>query len=122
MRLPIIAVLLAASSAAADPIAGCPAREAITLGTRVAAKLHTTYELPLVNLRVCIDKATYPYAAGRGHRLHACFVIADAKTSKRYCGDGDMFTDVGRHRVVVSLRTRRFTGSSDVWLQIDPRP
>jgi hypothetical protein len=121
-RIVVIALLLGSSAAAiAAPIADCPATESIAMSVRTAAKLHTTYELENTTLRVCIDKAVYPYAAGRGHRLLACFTVATGGRngrSKRVCGEGTTHYDFDGYRIRVSMRTPRFTESSDVWLEI----
>ena len=111
-----------AERATADTqLEGCVARRPITLGTRVAADLKTTYELE-DKLRVCVVKATYPYSTGRGHRLSSCFAVAVGNDSKEFCGDGETHVDFHGYRIHVGLRTPRFTSSCDVWLRIEPAP
>lgn len=92
------------------------------MGTRIAADLKTTYELDDKRLRICVVKAAYPYAAGRGHRLSSCLVAMVGDDEQRFCGDGDMYADFRGYRIHVALRKPRFTESSDVWLWIDRPP
>jgi hypothetical protein len=123
MRILAIGLVLGASTAAtAAPLTDCPTTEPIGLTAKTAATLRTTYELARTDLRVCIDKAVYPYASGRGHRLLACFTVASGGRSTRVCGDGNSYFDWRGYRITVSMRTPRFTESSDVWLQIDRTP
>lgn len=129
LRLAPLAVLALSSTAAAEappaprPLADCPGVTSLALGTRVAATRKTTYRLDGTDVRVCVERASYPYRAGRGHQLLACLVVAEGKREERACGTANtIFHDVGAHRITVSLRTPRFTESSEVWLQIDARP
>ena len=123
MRLPILAVLLVAPRVSADAIKGCPARESVTLGTRVAAKLDTTYELQDTPVRVCIDYTAYPLMRQGGHLLHACFRVGAGSQVRRYCGTADaIYLDRDGYRITVSLRRADHSKPPDVWLRIDPRP
>ena len=50
-------------------------------------------------------------------------IVTDGTREERACGTANtIFHDAGKHRITVSLRTPRFTESSEVWLQIDARP
>jgi hypothetical protein len=123
MRLVILAIVLWATPAFADQIDECPKREKLALGTRVEAKRHTVYEVPLADLRVCIDKTAYPLMRGGGHELLACFIVAKGKDAARFCGTANaMYKDWHGYRVKISLRTKRYTDPPDVWLQIDATP
>ena len=94
----------------------------ITLGSRLAADLRTTYSLAGTDLRVCVERAVYPYSAKRGHRLFSCFTAVSGKHEQRFCGDGEPFADFRGYRISVGLRKPRFTESCDVWLEIEPVP
>ena len=117
-------VLLAARLAAADAIPECPTKGTIAPATKIAADRKTTYELTGTDLKVCVDRAVYPYyGAGKGHRLLACFTIASGKASTRLCGDGNnVYADFRGYRVHVSLRTPRYTDSCEVSLMVEPAP
>jgi hypothetical protein len=109
----------AAEGKKAPALDGCAKRTPISLGPKVAADRNVTYDLDSGDLRVCVDKAVYPYASGRGHRLLSCVRVGTATKIDRFCGEGSTYTDFGGYRVSVTLRTPRFSGSSEVWLQID---
>jgi hypothetical protein len=117
----IVVALAAATPAAADPkpLDNCPTTKSIARGSKTAVDLRTTYVLS-TGLRVCVDRANYPYAGpGKGHHLFACVVAAEGKDVERFCGTGNSFANFHGYRIEVSLRKPRFTESSDVWLQID---
>jgi hypothetical protein len=124
MRLVLLVVLaVATASTAADAYPDCKAREAITLGTRVAAKHNTTYAPPLADLGVCIERTAYPLMKAGGHRLLACIRVTSGNRSERFCGTADtLYKDHAGYRITVSLRTKSYDTPPDVWLQIDLKP
>jgi hypothetical protein len=97
----------------------CDKRDRVALDTRLAADLRTTYDVTGTGLQVCVDKAVYPYAAGRGHKLLACYQVALGADHARFCGEGDSFVVWHGYRITVMLRTPRFTDSCDVWLRVE---
>jgi hypothetical protein len=124
-RLLAVAIVLAAAPAVAAPLPDCPGIETVELEAKTAAVLKKTYTLAGTDLRVCIDKAVYPYRSGRGHFLLACYTVASGGrngASRRVCGENNMHFDWRGYRIQISLRTPRFTESSDVWLQIVRSP
>jgi hypothetical protein len=127
MKQFVIAIVLAgAAPAVAAPLPDCPATETVALEAKTAANLRTTYTLAGTDLRVCIDKAVYPYrGSGKGHYLLTCYTVASGGRgggSKRVCGENATYLDWRGYRIQIWLRTPRFTESSDVWLQIVRSP
>ena len=123
--LRVAAILSCLEAAAwADPIAACPVEKPITAGQRIAADLKTTYAIAGEDVRVCVDRADYPYGGpGKGHRMMACLVVANGKHAERFCGGGNSISiERHRRRFTVSLRTPRHGASVDVWLQVDRVP
>jgi hypothetical protein len=94
----------------------------LALQTSLAADLHVTYAVTGTPLRVCVDQAMYPYAAGRGHRFYACYSVGLGSATDRFCGGGNSYADWHGYRITVRLRTPRFTAPCDVWLEVEPTP
>jgi hypothetical protein len=102
------------------PLAGCPTVTPVALGAKLAANRRETYITDAGRIGVCVDTAAYPYKGpGRGHVLMACFSVRSGNHTDRFCGNGDTATEVDGYRIRISLRTPRFTESSEVWLEID---
>lgn len=118
----MLGFLTGVAAADAPGIEECPTRDTITLGNQTAATLRTTYELANSDLRVCVDKAVYPYSTSKGHRLLACWIMVSGNANKRVCGTNKSYADWRGYRITVWLRKGRYTESSDVWLQIDQTP
>lgn len=114
--------LLVAGFASTPTLDACDIRGSVALGTRLAADLRTTYTVAGTDLRVCVDKAVYPRAAGHGHRLLACYQVGIGAHTNRFCGTGNSFIVWRGFRITVSLRKPRYTGSSDVWLLVERAP
>jgi hypothetical protein len=99
---------------------GCPTRDTITLNTKLAADLKTTYELG--QLRVCVTRADYPLMKRGGHALFSCFTAAVGKDKDSFCGENSIFADFHGYRIRVSLRKPNYTDSCDVWVQVENAP
>jgi hypothetical protein len=130
MRALLVLCLLAAPARADAPkpppptpspvLDGCPARDTITLNTKLAADLKTTYELG--QLRVCVTRADYPLMKRGGHALFSCFTAAVGNDKHSFCGENNTFADFGGYRIHVSLRKPNYTDSCDVWLRVENAP
>jgi hypothetical protein len=115
--LTLIAALAAARGPALD---GCARVSTVSLGARVPADLRTTYAVDGTPLRVCIDRASYPYSARHGHHLDACVEVGLGNATSRFCGGGNRSGfDWHGYTISVVLRRPRFTGACDVWLTVE---
>jgi hypothetical protein len=86
--------------AVATPVLpSCDKQGELALQTSLAADLHVTYAVTGTPLRVCVDQAMYPYAAGRGHRFYACYAVGLGSATDRFCGGGNSYADWHGYRI-----------------------
>lgn len=94
------------------------------LDTDIAAVRNTTYYVRGIDLRVCVDKAVYPFSMEHRHQLLACYsvVTGPRKQTKRVCGRNASYVDYRGYRIQVWMRQKEYTKSSEVWLRIEKAP
>src|SRR5690348_11727097 len=120
MRVALIAVALCVSPLAAHAQQPCAASTArpIALDTDVSIDNRVRYEVAGSAFAFCVERAAYPYSAGRGHSPMIVVRVWSGRDESRFVVGRGQYVEWKHFRIDAWLDRPRFTEDSGVAVRV----